>query len=67
MVSSTWLRICLTRPAIASLRVSSSESVGCSYDPSFDCRFTRFEITEAASADTGLLVDLELPDEPGQP
>lgn len=52
---------------VVSAEVSSSEMVPCSYAAEFDCRFTQFEITDPGSADMGLVVGLELPDETGQP
>ena len=52
---------------VVSAEVVASESMGCGYDPSSDCRVTQFQITDPASVDAGEIVDFELPEEPGQP
>ncbi len=52
---------------VVSAEVFETRSVLCSYDPASDCRLNQFLITEEESRDAGLIVDFELPDEPGQP
>lgn len=47
--------------------VSSVDSAQCSYNSEAGCVLVQFEITDSESPDIGLTVDLELPDEPGQP
>lgn len=47
--------------------VTVVEPAPCSYDTSVDCTLIQFEITAPESPDLGLTVNLELPDEAGQP
>lgn len=47
--------------------VTSSDATPCSYDANLDCKLTTFEINDAASADLGTQVLMELPDEDSQP
>ncbi len=47
--------------------VASSDATPCSYDANLDCKLTTFEINDAASADLGTQVLMELPDEDSQP
>ncbi|MEA1903616.1 MAG: YibE/F family protein [Actinomycetota bacterium] len=52
---------------VVTASVAAVDVVGCSYDPSLSCSLNTFRITQEDSVDLGLLVDLELPDEAGQP
>lgn len=47
--------------------VVTVEPSPCSYSTEADCTVIQFEITDSESPDAGLIVDLELPDESGQP
>jgi uncharacterized membrane protein len=50
-----------------SATVATVDPSPCSYNAQADCTFIQFEISDSNSPDQGLAVDLELPDESGQP
>lgn len=52
---------------VVSASVIGVEAGPCSYGAEFECTLTSFEVTDDQAARPGTIVQLELPDEPGQP